>query len=107
MGGFLDLLVEAGAATTVERGDAAVRQALDGKQRTPPAAWLEPMGGIAGAEASFPTSARDIVRQLTDQYGDAAVRRLRAADARVLRAVRDARRVRDLLIKAQGRLPQR
>ncbi|WP_143194389.1 hypothetical protein [Micromonospora sp. CB01531] len=69
--------------------------------------FLLPLGGVAGLEASCPQSAPAFLRQLAGRYGAAAVQRLRAADARVLAAVRAAEAVRNLLVKEQLRMSPR
>ncbi|MEV0726184.1 hypothetical protein AB0I37_25800 [Micromonospora purpureochromogenes] len=65
------------------------------------------MEGITGVERDYPQSAPAILRRLRDRYGPVAVQRLRAADARVLAAVRAAETIRNLLGEAQQRMPYR
>lgn len=91
---FVEDLLVPGA---VAQGDGAVARLLREQPRLPGALFLEPMGGLLAAEAGFPISAGEVVRRLTARYGAAAVARLRAADARVLLAVRNAREVRTRL----------
>lgn len=91
------------AKDSVERGETDVIAALDQKVPIAAADWLLPMGGITGAEQGFPLAAPRIIKALSAQYGTAAVTRLRAADARVLRAIRNVHTLRDSLEKAQHR----
>ncbi|MEH0828751.1 MULTISPECIES: hypothetical protein [unclassified Micromonospora] len=71
------------------------------------AGFLHLLAGITGLEANYPQSAPAFLRRLSDRYGPAAVQRLRAADTRVLAAVRAAQTIRNLLAKAQRDMPYR
>ncbi|MEU4220811.1 hypothetical protein [Actinoplanes sp. NPDC026623] len=62
-----------------------------------PVELLADAGGLSGLEAGYPLSAPEIVRRLTARWGAGAVRRLRAADQRILQAVRSAAEVHETL----------
>jgi hypothetical protein len=110
MAGIVDLMVRGDIAATIEagehaggaEGDATVLAAVRARWY-PAEAWLEPLGGLRSAETRFPLTAAELTARLTARYGERAVRRLRAADARVLAVVRAAARTAAALGEAQDR----